>query len=125
MIKEKYDLHTDNTLLVSIIAIEKKYKINLLPKRYKNVNDLGVLYITLPDNQMQITFFNRKVTSSTFDVIEKATMKNYNVVGEDCLFVPFEQMKGIIPPAALMVSKRNIGSLNFDVFRKRWAASVK
>ena len=125
MKNEKYDLTTDNTLLASLIALQKKYKINLLPKRYKDVNDLGVLYMTIPGNQMQITFFNRKVTSSSFDVLEKATMKNYNVVGEDCLFVPFDYMNGIIPPMYRQFGKRTIGSLNFDVFRKRWAASVK
>lgn len=125
MKNEKFDLTTDNTLLASLIAREKEHKINLLPKRYKDVNDLGVLYMTIPNNEMQIMFFNRKVTSSSFDVLEKATMKNYNVVGEDCLFVPFDDMKGIIPPMHMQVGKRIIGSLNFDVFRKRWAASVK
>lgn len=124
MNKETYDLHTDNTLLASLIALEKKHNVNLLPKRYNDVNDLGVLYAPIDADNVQITFFNKRKTVSYFDVLTKAKTNQFNVVGEDCLYFPFNVIKSIIPPMQRSFGNRNCGTLNFNDFRTRWASSM-
>ena len=125
MKNEQYDLRTDNTLMASLIALEKKHNIQLLPKQFSDVNDLGVLYNTTEEGIVQICFFNRKKVTSCFDVMQKAAAGNNNIVGDDCLFMPYDYIKGIIPLIARQTSKMNMGTMDFNVFRQRWAQSIK
>lgn len=124
MNKETYDLRTDNTLLASLVALEKKHNVKLLPKRYNDTNDLGVLYAPIDADNVQITFFNKRKTTSFFDVIMKAKTNQFNIVGEDCIYFPFNVIKSIIPPTQRSAGNKNSGTLNFNDFRTRWASSM-
>ena len=107
--------------LKAVQRIERERNLNLLP--ITDVNKLAVLYYCEDENgEIQITFFDRTKTSSSFDVIKKATERKFNIVGEDCTFYPAKIVGPAIVPSWELVTKTSkyiFGSMNFDVFVKR------
>ena len=87
------------------------------------MNKLAVLYYCEDENgEIQITFFDRTKTSSSFDVIKKATERKFNIVGEDCTYYPAKIVGPAIVPNWELVTKTSkyiLGCMHFDVFVKR------
>ena len=107
--------------LKAVQRIEHERNLNLLP--ITDVNKLAVLYFCSDENgEIQISFFDRTKTSSTFDVIKKATERKYDIVGEDCTYYPAKIVGPAIVPNWELVTKASkyiTGCMHFDVFVKR------
>lgn len=107
--------------LKAVQRVEREKNLNLLP--ITDVNKLAVLYFCADENgEIQITFFDRTKTSSSFDVLQKAAECKFNIVGEDCTFYPAKIVGPAIVPNWELVTKASkyiLGSMHFDVFVKR------
>lgn len=107
--------------LKAVQRIEHEKNLNLLP--ITDVNKLAVLYYCEDENgEIQITFFDRTKTSSSFDVLKKAAERKFNIVGEDCTFYPAKIVGPAIVPNWELVTKTSkyiLGCMHFDVFVKR------
>lgn len=101
--------------------MERENNLKLLPTT--NINKLGVLYTCTDVNgEIQISFFDRSKTTSTFDVIEKAMAKKNDIVGEDCLYYPAQLVGAAIVPnwkIQTMFFCTITGTMNFSDFVKR------
>lgn len=97
-----------------IKELEQEKNMNLLP--IDDPNKLAVTY-TAHKGQVAIAFFDRTKTTSFFDVLEKATNKNYDIVGEDCLYYP--EFVGMAICPNWIPGKHNCGTLNIDTFIER------
>lgn len=115
-IKARYDLTSNETLIESIKQLETKNKKQLLPKKFNGVDELGVAYGRIGDD-LQISFFNKTKCASCMDAFMKANMRLFDDVGDDCLIIPLKNISNIIPPGTNPL----MGSMDFDVFRTRWA----
>lgn len=107
--------------LKAVQRVERERNLKLLP--ITDVNKLAVLYFCSDENgEIQISFFDRTKTSSTFDVIKKATERKYDIVGEDCTYYPAKIVGPAIVPNWELVTKASkyiTGCMHFDVFVKR------
>lgn len=107
--------------LKAVQRIERERNLKLLP--ITDVNKLAVLYYCEDENgEIRISFFDRTKTSSSFDVLQKAAERKFNIVGEDCLFYPAQIVGAAIVPNWELVTKASkyiLGCMHFDVFVKR------
>lgn len=94
--------------------LEREKNLHLLP--IDDPNKLAVTY-TAHDGQVAIAFFDKTKTTSFFDVLEKATNKNYDIVGEDCMYYP--EFVGIAICPNWIPGKRNCGTMDIDMFIDR------
>lgn len=94
--------------------LEQEKNLKLLP--IDDPNKLGVLY-TAHEGQVSISFFDRTKTTSFFDVIQKGTEQQNDIVGEDCLYYP--EFVGMAICPGWVPGRHNCGTLNIDMFIER------
>ena len=94
--------------------LEKEKDMKLLP--IDDPNKLGVTY-TSHNGEVAIAFFDRTRTTSFMDVVKKATERQYDIVGEDCLYYP--EFVGMAICPHWIRGMQNCGTLNIDMFIER------